>query len=203
MKTSNYQKALAIHRLEERDGIKKLTMSFGIKDACDRYIQDAQARDLKGPTLYKFRLLFRQLQEFAADKGLVFISDLNLDNMRQFRATWPNENELARVKLGNFRAFIRFCHKAKWIEENYTEDLKAAKVADQKIVPLEPDEIMKILKACDRALAEGPGHRAESHDPGDAVHRPAYSRRGHVAARFHPRQSAVPPDSQDRRHQDD
>lgn len=78
------------------------------------------------------------------------LSDLNLDNLRQFRATWPNENESARVKLGNFRAFIGFCHKAKWIEENYAKDLKAAKVVDQKIVPLEPDEIDKILKACDK-----------------------------------------------------
>src|SRR5208283_3980300 len=64
MKTGNYQKALAIHRLEERDGIKQLTTSAGVKDACDKYMQDAQARDLKDPTLYKFRLLFRQLQEF-------------------------------------------------------------------------------------------------------------------------------------------
>jgi len=150
MKTGNYQKALAIYRKEERDGIKQLTTSLGIKDACDRYIQDAQARDLKDPTLYKFRLLFRQLQEFADDKGLVFISDLNIDNLRQFRATWPNENESARVKLGNLRAFIGFCKKAKWIEENYAEDLKAAKVVDRKIVPLEHDEIVKILKACDK-----------------------------------------------------
>ena len=99
---------------------------------------------------YKFRLLFRQLQSFAADKGLVFVSDLNLDNLRQFRASWPNENESARVKLGNLRAFIGFCQKSKWIEENYAAGLKAGKVVDQKIVPLEPDEQSKILEACDR-----------------------------------------------------
>jgi integrase/recombinase XerD len=149
MKTRNYQKALAIVRREEIEGIKQLTTSPMIKDACDKYLADAQARELKEPTIYKFRLLFRQLQEFAEDKGLVFISDLNLDNLRQFRATWPNQNEAARVKLGNLRAFIGFCKKSKWIEENYAEDLKAAKVVEQKIVPLESDEIKKILKACD------------------------------------------------------
>jgi integrase/recombinase XerD len=150
MRTRNYQKALFLKRQLETDGMRPLTTSLGIKDACDRYMQDAQARALKEPTLYKFRLLFRQLKDFAEDKGLVYISDLNLDNLRQFRATWPNENESARVKLGNFRAFMGFCHKAKWIEENYANDLKAAKVVDQKIVPLEPDEIDKILKACDK-----------------------------------------------------
>jgi integrase/recombinase XerD len=87
--------------------------------------------------------------ELTWGKKSVPVSDLNLDNLRQFRATWPNENESARVKLGNFRAFIGFCHKAKWIEENYAQDLKAGKVVDQKIVPLAPEEIAKILKACD------------------------------------------------------
>jgi integrase/recombinase XerD len=157
MKTRSLQKALAIKRELEREGIKKLTASLGIKDACDRYISDAQARDLKDPTLYKFRLLFRQLQEFAEDKGLVYMSDLNLDNLRQFRATWPNKNESARVKLGNFRAFIGFCHKAKWIEENYAQDLKAGKVVDSKIVPLEPWEIDQILKACDAHFQKARG----------------------------------------------
>ena len=150
MKTGNYQKALAIIRQEEITGIKRLTTSPAIKDECDKYIQDAEARELKEPTLYKFRLLFRQLQDFATDKGLIFISDLNLDNLRQFRATWPNKNEAARVKLGNLRAFIGFCKKSKWIEENYAEDLKAAKVVDQKIVPLEPTELDKILEACNK-----------------------------------------------------
>ena len=90
------------------------------------------------------------MQDFSESNGLAFISDLNLDNLRQFRATWPNKNEAARVKLGNLRAFTGFCKKSKWIEENYAEDLKAAKVVEQKIVPLEPAEFEKILGACDK-----------------------------------------------------
>jgi integrase len=150
MKTTNYQKALAIVRREEIDGIKQLTTSPSIKDACDKYLEDAEARELKEPTLYKFKLLFRQLQGFAEDQGIVYVSDLNLDNLRSFRATWPNRNEAARVKLGNLRAFIGFCQKSKWIQENYAADLKAAKVVDQKIVPIESAELEAILKACEK-----------------------------------------------------
>jgi integrase/recombinase XerD len=157
LRTRSYQKALAIARREEVDGIKQLTTSPAIKDACDKYIQDAKARELKAPTLYKFDLLFRQLQDFAEDKGLVFVSDLNLDNLRQFRATWPNKNEAARVKLGNLRAFVGFCKKSKWIEENYAEDLKAPKVVDPKIVPLEPEELTKILEACEQHIRKSRG----------------------------------------------
>jgi integrase/recombinase XerD len=112
-------------------------------------LQDAQARALKDPTLYKFRLLFRQLQAFAENKGLVYVSDINLDNMREFRATWPNENESARVKLGNLRSFLGFCLKSKWIEANYAKDIKPGKIVDRRIIPIEAGELEAILKACD------------------------------------------------------
>jgi hypothetical protein len=49
MKTRNYQKALAIVRQEEITGIRRLTTSPAIKDACDKYLEDAQARELKEP----------------------------------------------------------------------------------------------------------------------------------------------------------
>jgi hypothetical protein len=62
---------LATVRREEIDGIKQLATSPLVKDACDKYLQDAQARELKEPTRYKFPLLFRQIQDFAADQGFV------------------------------------------------------------------------------------------------------------------------------------
>jgi hypothetical protein len=91
LKTTNWQKALADARQKEMGGFKDNPKSPSIEQACDKYLEDAKARELREPTLYKFRLLFRQLQEFAKDKGLVFVSDFNLDNLRQFRASWPNK----------------------------------------------------------------------------------------------------------------
>jgi integrase/recombinase XerD len=149
LKTRNWQKALADARKKEMDGFKEKPKSPMIEDACEKYMQDARARELKPATIYKFDLLFRQLKRFASDDGLVFVSDLNLDNLRRFRATWSNRNESARVKLGGLKSFIRFCHESKWLEENYARALKAAKVADVKIVPLTADEFNNILKACD------------------------------------------------------
>jgi len=149
LKTTNWQKALADARQKELAGFKDNSKSPTIEQACDKYLEDAKARELREPTLYKFRLLFRQLQEFAKEKGLVFVSDFNLDNLREFRNSWPNKNESARVKLGNLRAFFGFCVKSKWIQENYAADLKPGKIVDSKIEPLEPAEFNKILKACD------------------------------------------------------
>lgn len=112
-------------------------------------MEDGKARELKEPTLYKIGLLLRQLREFGNERGLVFISDFDLDVSRQFRASWVNKNEAARVKLGNLKAFFRFCSESKWIGENPAQKLKAGRVVERTIVPITPDEYKKILKACD------------------------------------------------------
>lgn len=153
LKTTNWQKAIADARKKELEGFQEKSKSPIIEQACDKFLADAKARELREPTLYKFRLLFRQLQQFAKDKGLVFMSDFDLDKVRDFRATWPNKNESARVKLGNLRAFFRFCVKSKWVQENYASDLKPAKVTDSKIEPLEQAEFEKILKTCDKLVS--------------------------------------------------
>jgi integrase len=150
LKTTNWQKALADARKKELDGFKSPAKSPTIEQACDKYLEDAKARELRDSTLYKFRLLFKRLQDFARDKGLVYVSDFDLDKLRDFRSSWPNKNESARVKLGNLRAFFRFCVKSKWVQENYALDLKPPKVIDPKIEPLEREEFEKILKACDK-----------------------------------------------------
>jgi integrase/recombinase XerD len=149
LKTTNWQKAISDIRRKELEGFKESVKSPTIEHATDAYIKDATARELREPTLYKFRLLFKQLKAFAENEGLIYVSELNLDVLRRFRATWPNRNEAARVKLGNLKAFVGFCHKSKWLTENYAQDLKAGKVTDRKIIPLEPAELDKILKACE------------------------------------------------------
>jgi integrase/recombinase XerD len=149
LKTRNWQKALAEARQKELEGFKEKPKSPMIEQACDKYLDDVKARDLREPTIYKFKLLFRQLKEFALEKGLVFISDFDLDSLRQFRATWPNKNEAARVKLGNLKAFFRFCSESKWTEDNPATKLKAGKVVEQSIVPITEEEFVRILKACD------------------------------------------------------
>jgi integrase len=150
LKTRNWQKAIADSRKKEMDGFVEKRTSPTIQQATDQYIADATARQLREPTIYKFKLLFRQLNEFAADTGLVYVSDLNLDNLRRFRQSWANKNESARVKLGNLKALLRFCHESKWILENPATKLQTGRVIPQSIVPITPEEFIKILSACDK-----------------------------------------------------
>jgi integrase/recombinase XerD len=150
LKTRNWQKALADARRIELEGFtNKPKPSPVITEATEKFLADAQARDLKEASVDKFRLLFKHLQAFAADQGLVFMSDFDLDNLREFRATWKNQNESARVKLGNLKAFFRFSHEAGWIQTNHAAKIKPGKVIDPVIIPLTSEEFQKILKACD------------------------------------------------------
>src|SRR5712692_5637808 len=44
-----------------------------IGQACEVFLEDAAARGLREPTIYKYRLLFRRLQEFAQRKGIQLV----------------------------------------------------------------------------------------------------------------------------------
>jgi integrase/recombinase XerD len=148
LKTTNWQKALADARREEIGGLEEKPKSPTIEQACDAYLEDAKARELREPTIYKFKLLFRQMKDFAGEHGLVFVSDFNIQNVRKFRESWPNRNFAARKKLEATRAFFRFCNVSGWISTNPASALKPGKTTDPQIVPITKAEFDKILKAC-------------------------------------------------------
>jgi hypothetical protein len=46
---------------------------------------DLDARKLHPATVRKYRLLQKQMKEFVAHKGIVFLSQLDIDAMGEFR----------------------------------------------------------------------------------------------------------------------
>jgi hypothetical protein len=84
-----------------------------IKDAHAKFTADAEARKLNDATLYKYRLLFRQLDGFAETYKLQFLKQLDLDTLATFRATWTEGPRTSLKKLERLRAFMRFAEKRK------------------------------------------------------------------------------------------
>jgi len=68
------------------------------QDATDSFVRDAEARGLRAPSVYKYKLLFKQLNAFAEDKGFVHVDELDLDALRSFRESWKNKNYSAKKK---------------------------------------------------------------------------------------------------------
>jgi site-specific recombinase XerD len=121
-----------------------------IAQAQEDFLRDAGARQLREPTLYKYRLLFRQMQTFTREYGLRFLRELDLAMLRQFRASWPNHNLSALKKLECLRAFFRFAEESKWIEENPAKHIARPKITNRPTMPFTREEMIRILTACER-----------------------------------------------------
>lgn len=149
-KVCDWQRAQDIVRDWEAEGrvIKQTEAEpLTVRQACDGFVADAEARHLRAPSLYKYHLLFKQLQAFAEQKGFRYLAEFSLDQWRTFRATWPNKNISALKKLGYLRTFLRFCADNGWLPENYGRKLGSPKITQRPTMPFTHDEMVKILAA--------------------------------------------------------
>jgi len=150
LRLRDWQRAQDLVRQWEAEGQRvEKPKPLTVKEACEKFVADAEARNLREPTLYKYRLLFRQLQDFAVLHGLPCLTDFDLDWMRRFRASWKNKNISARKKLEAFRAFFRFVHESGWIPTNPASHLKPPKITEPPTAPFTREEVASILNACD------------------------------------------------------
>ena len=135
----------------ETDGDKT---SKTILEATNAFIRDAEARGLRAPSVYKYRLLFKQLNAFADDKGLTFIDELGVHELRLFRESWTNKNYSARKKLEALRTFFRFVHESGWVAKNHALSVTPPKVNQPPTMPFTRDEFERVLAACDKYPSE-------------------------------------------------
>jgi site-specific recombinase XerD len=121
-----------------------------VNEATEQFLHDAEARGLREPTLYKYRLLFQHLKTFATGQGVRFLREFNLPMLRKFRAGWPNRNLSALKKLECLRAFFRFAHESHWVDENPAKYISNPKITDRPTMPFTREEMIRILAACNR-----------------------------------------------------
>lgn len=116
-----------------------------LEDACLQFENDAEARKLCDSTVYKYKAVFGQLKNFAAGRGIRFVSELNVEVMTAFRGTWKDGARSSAKKLERLRTFFRFCERRKWTDSNPAADLKAPRVSVKPTLPFTGDEMLKIL----------------------------------------------------------
>jgi integrase/recombinase XerD len=126
-----------------------------LAEACESFLLDAQARELREPTLYKYRLLFKRLKSFSEQSGLHYVKDFGVKDLRRFRESWTYSAISANKKLEELRAFFQFCFESGWIAKNWARKLKPAKVKSPPRTPFSEDEIARILIACDQYPRRG------------------------------------------------
>lgn len=147
--TRNWERAQKLVQDMEAAG-RELGEKITIKTACESFIRDAEARKLRPTTVYKYRLLFRRLAEWATNEGLRYLSEFDLENLRRFRETWPHKNFALRNQTERLRSLFTFAHDSGWILANTAKKLKSPTPTVPEVVPFTKDEISKIIRACDR-----------------------------------------------------
>jgi integrase/recombinase XerD len=129
---------------------KRKNEPITLQSAGEKYLADAKARNLNESTIYKYRLLFKQIGDFAQNHGLRYVKELDLQTLDEFRTEWKDGPRSSLKKIERLRAFLRFCQRRKWIGENPAIDLKGPKVKDRPTMPFTRAEILKILGAFDK-----------------------------------------------------
>ena len=151
----DWQAAQLRAREMEASGLTSGGVPITIEDALDKFIADATARGLRKPTLQEYDLLRRQLLDFCKNRGLVFLRQLDIAQVRDFRASWKLSARTAVKTLERLRSFLKFCVEWEWLDKNPAKAIKPGKVEDAEILPFSQSEVDKILKACDSFNGNG------------------------------------------------
>jgi integrase/recombinase XerD len=131
---------------EPKDANEPITIQL----AGDKFMADANARKLNESTIYKYRLLFKQIGDFAQMRGLRYLKELELTTLDEFRSEWKDGPRSSLKKLERLRAFLRFSERRKWIDHNPAIDLKAPKIQNRPTMPFTHAEMLKILAAFEK-----------------------------------------------------
>lgn len=133
-----------------------------IEATCTALLADLEARELSDATRYKFSLLLRRLLVFAEKRGFRYITELTVEPLREFRATWPHHGTAARKRLEELRGFFRFCKDSGWIAENPAKSLRPPKVISPPTEPFTDEEVERIRAAC-AIYPDGLGRAHQAH----------------------------------------
>jgi site-specific recombinase XerD len=139
----------------ESDGVVANGAPLTIKSATDEFIKDATARNLKEPTIRKYKWLFRTLDAYCQNRGLVFLSQMNEPELRNFRNSWKLSPRTAGKHLERLKSFFRFCHDSQYIKQNPASKLKAPKVNDLPVIPFTEQQVKSIIAACAKYPGNG------------------------------------------------
>lgn len=146
--TRDWQSAQIQARKIESEGLDAKTSVTTIDKAIaefETYL--TKQRNVREPTLRKYKTLFKKLREFSKLRGLVFLSQFTPEEASAFRNTWKL-GPLSHVKqLERLKAFFQFCLDMEWVKASPAKSFKPPKVDDTEVVPFTEEEVGKIMKA--------------------------------------------------------
>jgi integrase/recombinase XerD len=142
LKTRNWEAAQKLVREFEVGKVPGVS----VKEACEAFASDCEARSLSDASIGKYKLLGKELKERFADRE---IDRISVQDLRGYRESWQLSPISARKKLERLRTFFRFCYESGWISANPAKPLKAPAARATPTLPFSDEEIEKIFWAID------------------------------------------------------
>jgi hypothetical protein len=136
----DWQAAQRRARDMEADGISQYVGNNGtgaltVKKATEDFETD-QNNILKPPTLKLYRILFGRLNEYCRQHDYVFLKQLGVVQVREFRNSWTTYSPRTAGKhIERLKRFFSWCVENGWIQDSPARPLKAPKVGETDVIP--------------------------------------------------------------------
>lgn len=133
--------------------------AISIEAAEKNFLARCEAEKLKKTSVDRHRMIFRELDRFAAHEGLRFLKQIDTPALNRFRATWKGRDGQASgaltdlKKLQRLRGFFRFALDSGYIQQNPAAALRDPKSRPNPTLPFSQEEMLRILEAAANKIA--------------------------------------------------
>ena len=149
-KTRSWEKAVAKARALETPAAKTPASDerTSIETAVNKFLKNKQIEGVAEGSYYNQELVVRkQFLAWTKNKPLVYLDEIRLEHLEQFRASLPCEAATRRYKQSLLRGFFKYCVLHNWIESNPALGLSRIKVRQQPTGYFLPQEFSAIRTA--------------------------------------------------------
>ncbi len=149
----DWQAAQRRARDMEADGIEAYVSgdqnALTVQKATDDFEAD-QKNNLQASTLKQYKILLARLNAYCKEHGYVFLKQLGVVQVREFRNSWTTYSPRTAGKhIERLKRFFSWCVENGWLSQSPAKPLKVPKVGETDVVPFSEEEVEKILKACE------------------------------------------------------
>jgi site-specific recombinase XerD len=153
----DWQAAQRRARDMEADRVTVVGEAVTVEKAVSEFEKDAET-NVTPRTLRKYKILLKRLNAFCKGRGLIFLKQVTVVEVRDFRNGWTQYSPRTAGKhIERLKRFFNWCVENQWMEASPAKPLRIPKAGETDVVPFSEEEIGKILKACDQY--EGPNRK--------------------------------------------
>ncbi|MGC1977401.1 MAG: tyrosine-type recombinase/integrase [Candidatus Sulfotelmatobacter sp.] len=157
LRVADWQKAETMRGEWEAAGVPATDIGEAISIAAaeKEFLADCESRKLKNSTVGRYRILFRELDAFAAKEGFRFLKQLDVPVLNKFRATWKGESGLTDLKkLERLRSFFKFALANGHIQQNPAAAIRNPKIRPNPTLPFSQEEMLRIFAAAGKKITD-------------------------------------------------